>query len=86
MRESGKMVAGVAVCSVRYCSRRAACWKAVFSSLRVDGCEMVRRRRSFGGWKCSRGGRSGAGDCSMRRGDKHPRRGASCGRCSVVGE
>ncbi len=78
MRESGKMVAGVAVCSVRCCRRRAACWKVVVSSLRVDGCEIVRRRRS------SRGVESVGGVGRVSVFDFVDRLGASRGRCRVV--
>ena len=80
MRESGKMVAGVAVCSVRCCRRRASCCTVVVSSLRVDGCEMVRRRRG------SRGVESVGGVGRVSVADDVDRLGASRGRCSVVGE
>ena len=62
-----------------HCRRRALGWMAMHPSRRGAGCEMGRRRRSFGGWECSRALRSAAGVGSMHCGDEHPRRGASSG-------
>ena len=72
MRESAEDLTGVIACSVQ-CRCRAFGWMVVHPSRRGVGCEMGRHRRNFGGWKYSRGGRSGAGDGSMCLGDGHPR-------------
>ncbi len=61
-------------------------WMVVRPSRLGAGCEKGRRRRSFGGWSCGRGVRSGAGDGCMHHGDLDHRLYASTRRCSCGGD